>query len=131
MSDPDNLSNKKAKKIIIFFFSMIGITYTTVELSSYIILYSYITYHNNNNIRGILDPAVVQARHKVNAISLTGLFAGWIMEVWYLIIVGFLSLIYDQNLLREVSTILKYFEYFLIPFVQIHSSAPIKKFINA
>jgi len=51
------------------------------------------------------------------------------MEVCYVLLVGFLKVIFDSNLPREITTILKYYDYFLIPLVQIYSSAPIKRFM--
>ena len=111
-------------------FSLVGVVYTTIEILSYTIIFHYIRNHNNNNTVGIIDPSIVKMRNRINAISLSGLFAGWLMEVWYIVLVGFLSLMFDSKLLREVSTVLKYYEYYLIPLVQIHSSPPIRKFMS-
>ena len=111
-------------------FSLVGVVYTTIEIISYTIIFHYIRNHNNNNTVGIIDPSIVKMRNRINAISLSGLFAGWLMEVWYIVLVGFLSLMFDSKLLREVSTVLKYYEYYLIPLVQIHSSPPIRKFMS-
>jgi hypothetical protein len=62
---------------------------------------------------------------------LSGLFAAWLVEVGYLVIVGFIRIIFDGYLIREILTIIKYFDYYLIPYVEIHSSAPIKRFIES
>ncbi len=70
----------------------------------------------------------ITSRNRVNAISLTGLFATWLMEVAYVIFGGFLLfIISDNNLIREIVTCLKLYDYFLIPFVQVYTSAPIKR----
>ena len=52
------------------------------------------------------------------------------MEVWYIIIVGFLTNFFDMNILREVGTVLKYYEFYLVPLVQIRTSVPLKNFVN-
>ena len=132
MSDPHNASKKFVRRAIVILYAIVGFSYTMVEIISYIFLYYYITFHNNNAIaNGVLDASVIRMRNRANAISLTGLFAGWLMEVWYIVFVGFLSATLDSNLVREVSTVLKYYEFYLIPLVQIHSSPPIKRFMMA
>ena len=50
---------------------------------------------------------------------MVGQLASWVMEVWYLVLVGMLSTNYDMDLLREVSPLLKHLEFFLIPLVQV------------
>jgi hypothetical protein len=45
--------------------------------------------------------------------------------------VGVLSTLFQVELLREVSVLIKTSEYFLIPLVQVLTSAPIKKFLKA
>jgi hypothetical protein len=40
------------------------------------------------------------------------------MEVWYLVLVGLLSYVFGQNLVREVANVVKYYEFYLIPLVQ-------------
>jgi hypothetical protein len=107
---------------------MIGLAQTIVEISSYLILYQYLSSHNNKNMGQILKQSEINARNKVNAISLMGLVMGWFMEFWYVFLVGVLGYVFEKNLLREVSSVLKYFEFFLVPLVQIHTSAPLKKF---
>ena len=120
------------RRAIVILYAIVGFSYTMVEIISYIFLYYYITFHNKIAIaNGVVDASVVRMRNRANAISLTGLFAGWLMEVWYIVFVGFLSVTLNSNLVREVSTVLKYYEFYLIPLVQIHSSPPIKRFMMA
>ncbi len=69
-------------------------------------------------------------RNKTNATSMVGQITSWIMEIWYIILVGVLSTMFQVDLLREVSVLIKTSEYFLIPLVQILTSAPIKRFIK-
>ena len=127
-ADPNYNRHKTFLKMIFLLYAIIGFIFNMVEICSYIILYHFVT-SQNNNVERILDPSVIRIRNRANAISLTGLFAGWLMEFWYVILLGFLSPIFDSNILREVSTVLKYFEFFFIPLVQINSSPPIKRFM--
>ena len=70
-------------------------------------------------------------RQRVNAISLTGLVATWLMEVWYILFVGFFSIFFRMNFVREVWSIIKYYEFYFIPLVQIHTSPPIKRYLSS
>jgi hypothetical protein len=108
--------------------SLIGLGHTTVQIASYFILFHYIVQHDNKTAIGVLQQSVIKKRNRVNAISLTGLVMGWLMKVWFIILVGILSLIIDSYVLREVSTVLKQFEFYLVPLVQVHTSDPMKKF---
>jgi hypothetical protein len=130
LTDPENHVKKSYRKFVVLAYSLLGVVFTVIEIISYTIIYHYIRNHNNKNTEGLIDPSVVKIRNRINAISLSGLFAGWLMEVWYIVLVGFLSFMFDSKVLREVSTILKYYEYYLIPLVQINSSPPIKRFMS-
>ena len=77
----------------------------------------------------VLAPSVIQQRNKTNAVSLTGQFLGWVMEIWYLILVGLLSAFFNMDSVREISSLVKDLEFVLIPFVEISTSAPIRNFI--
>jgi hypothetical protein len=107
---------------------LIGLGYTIVEISSYFILVHYIVQHDNKTAIGVLHESVIKKRNRVNAINLTGLVMGWLMEIWYIILVGILSLVVDSKVLREVSAVLKHFEFYLVPLIQVHTSDPLKKF---
>ena len=110
----------------------LGIGLTTIEITSYIILYYHISCHNNNkSIQQILDQKTLKIRNRSNAISLTGLFVTWAMEVWYILLVSLVSLVInDANWFREVAALIKCYEFYFIPLVQIYTSAPIKRFQN-
>jgi hypothetical protein len=70
-------------------------------------------------------------RNRANAISLTGLFATWCLEICYIIFGGLLSIVVtDSNFIREFVSALIPFEYYFIPLVQIYTSAPIRKFLS-
>ena len=114
----------------VFFF--LGIGLTTIEITSYIVLYYHISCHNNNKtIQQILDKNTIKNRNRTNAISLTGMFLSWAWEVWYLLLVGIISLVInDANWFRELATLIKCYEFYFIPLVQIYTSAPIKRFKN-
>jgi hypothetical protein len=53
-----------------------------------------------------------------------------LLEVWYIIIVGFFSTLTDKNFIREVSTIVKALDFVAIPIVQISTSPPIRRYWN-
>ena len=114
----------------VFFF--LGIGLTTIEITSYIVLYYHISCHNNNKtIQQILDKNTIKNRNRTNAISLTGMFLSWAWEVWYLLLVGIISLVInDANWFRELATLIKCYEFYFIPLVQIYTSAPIRRFKN-
>ena len=85
--------------------------------------------HDNTVAIIVLEPDVIKKRNRRNAISMVGQLAGWIMEVWHLVLIGFLTPIFMLDSLRNTSSLLKNFEFFLIPLVQIWSSAPIKRYL--
>ena len=114
----------------VFFF--LGIGLTTIEITSYIILYYHIICHNNNkSTQQILDQKTLKIRNRSNAISLTGLFVTWAMEVWYILLVSLVSLVInDANWFRELATLIRCCECYFIPLIQVYTSAPIKRFKN-
>ena len=59
-----------------------------------------------------------------------GLFISWVMEMWYILIVGLLSTKFEVGYLREVAATLKDFDFILIPLFQIITSVPMRKFIQ-
>ena len=111
------------------FGSLVAISFAICEITCYIILYTFINKHNNRLGAQVLKPSVVNRRNKINAISLTGQLAAWIMVTWYIVTIGFLNIFFNFELLREVVPFIKDLEFVLIPFVQIYSSDPIKKFM--
>jgi hypothetical protein len=98
---------------------------------SYIILYHHIWKHNNNQSEdNILDENTIKYRNRVNAVSISGLFATWLMEVLHILTMLFAFFIFnDQNLVREVAGSIQYYQYYLIPLAQVKTSAPIKRYI--
>ena len=84
--------------------------------------------HDNKVMKNILQASVIKKRNQVNAISMTGQIAAWLMEVWYAFLIGFLSVFYNVDILREVASLLKSCEFALIPLVEIYASQPIREF---
>ena len=116
---------------VILFYAIIGSFYTVVEILAYIYLYSHISAHNIQIGVEMLDVSVIKQRNKVNAASLTGLIACWLMEVFHIVFVGFLTLLFENNSVREFSALFKYFQFYLIPFVEVHTSPAIQRFISS
>jgi hypothetical protein len=129
LTDSQYKTEKSFKKLILYFFLTFGLAHQFIEISSYVILYHYIASHNNNEqMKQILKQSDINARNRSNAISLLGLVTGWLMEVSYLFAVGVLHFVLDRNSVREISSTLKYFEFYFIPLVQIYSSKPLKQY---
>ena len=114
--------------MLFFSFSVNTFLHSAAEISSYAILFHYICQHDNRIANTVLKPSVVQSRNRANAINLTGLVLGWLTEVWYVVLVGIVSLVTERNAYRELAAILKVYEFYLIPLVQVHTSDPLKKF---
>jgi hypothetical protein len=53
------------------------------------------------------------------------------ISTWYAFLVGFLPVFYNMDSLREVSSLLKNIEFFLIPLVEVHTSKPIRDFFSS
>ena len=129
ITDPAYVSSRSLKSGLLLIFSIIGACLTTLEILSYLILFHHVWIHDNKTANFVLDQNVIKMRNRVNAISLTGLFATWMMEVCYVLFGGFLLLLLDDNnFIREVDTFVKLFDYYFIPLVQIYTSAPMKRF---
>ena len=79
----------------------------------------------------ILEASVINARKRRNAISLIGLFATWLLEIFYAVIGGFLAtFIKDGNLLREIVELIIPFGFYFVPLVQIYTTPSIKSFLK-
>jgi hypothetical protein len=110
--------------------ALVGCSLTILEVSSYMAFFYQMTGYNKAVAGKMLKPSVIKGRNRVNAISMIGQIFGWLMEIWYLLLISVLSLKYEMDFLREVSFLLKHFEFCLIPFVQIVTSNPISQFIE-
>ena len=116
-------------KNVSIFSALIGAIFTASEIMCYFILYFYLLNHNNNFAINILDSSVIRMRNLANSISLYGQILSWVMEVWYNVLIGFISNVFNPSSLREVAPFFKTFEFILVPIVQIYTSPPIKRFI--
>ena len=103
---------------------------TIIELCCYLAYFQYIYHHDNKVAAVVVSQMMIKIRNKSNAISMVGQLTKWIMEVWYIILVGIFSTMFQVDLLREVSVLIRATEYFLIPLVQVLTSPPIKRFFK-
>ena len=118
------------RKLVVRFCFVFGGVLTIIELFCYLAYFQYIYYHDNNIAAVIVSEATILSRNKTTAISMVGQIASWFMEIWYIVLVGVLSTMFQVDLLREVSVLIKTSEYFLIPLVQVLTSASIKRFLK-
>ena len=58
-----------------------------------------------------------------------GLFATWFIQMCYILGNGLLIDLFKMEWLREYSTLLKDFKFVWIPWIEIATSAPIKRFM--
>ena len=125
----NNSKSANLKTLVRVLVGSIGGILNIIEVSSYGIYFYHIAKHDNTVAVRILDPSVITKRNKRNAISMMGQLVGWIMEVWHVVLIGILTPIFNLDSLRNVSSLLKNFEFCLIPLVQIWTSVPIKRYL--
>jgi hypothetical protein len=124
------IAQKNVKTTVLLLIAAIGCLLNITELGCYITIFCYLSFVNKRNASSVLKPSVIRDRNRSNSISLTGQAAGWIMEVWYIILVGVFSTIYKFELTRELSPIIKLFEFVLIPLVEIQTTPPLKRYMD-
>ena len=103
---------------------------TIIELCCYLSYFQYIYHHDNCIAARVVSQKTIRMRNKTNAISMIGQVTSWVMEIWYIVLVGLLSTMFQVDSLREVAVLVKATDHFLIPLVQIFTSAPIKRFFK-
>ena len=108
---------------------VLGTFLTMTKIVCYIIFFVHLFHHNNTIAIGILTPPIIKQRNRVNAISMFGQFAAWLMDVLYIVLAGLLSFFHDVDKLREIASLLKSFEFLLIPLLEVFTSVPIRKFL--
>ena len=118
------------KSLVSIIWSLIGVMFQILELCCYVILYYYVKNHNNTIAITVLDAGVIKLRNRANSISLSGQVASWILEVWYIVLIGIFSNVLKFSSIRDFAPFLKTFEFLLIPLVQIKTSAPIKRYLS-
>ena len=109
---------------------VLGGILTIIELCCYLFYFQYIYHHDNNIAARVVSQTTIRMRNKTNAISMIGQVTSWVMEIWYIVLVGLLSTMFQVDSLREVAVLVKATDHFLIPLVQIFTSAPIKRFFK-
>ena len=119
------------QKYISIFSASLAISLTFVEITCYIVLYMHINLHNNTIASTLLDPSIIRLRNQANSISLTGQVLGWLMEIWYIVLIGFILNVFNPTSLREVAPFFKTFEFFLVPLVQIYTSPSIRRYLSS
>ena len=116
------------KKRVVTAIGTLGMVFTFLEISSYLIFFHHLIVHDNSVMENILQTSVIKQRNRANAISMIGQLAAWMMEVWYAFLIGFLSTFFDVDTLREVASLLKNYEFVLIPMIEVYTSASIRNF---
>ena len=101
---------------------------TAIELSCYIIFFHHIRHHNNTVATAVVSQSVLKQRNRTNAISMLGLFITFFLEVCFIIFVGIITTLFDQEWIREYPSALKDIDFALVPWIQILTSSPIKQF---
>ena len=96
---------------------------TVTELLCYISIFHYIYYHDNKVAVLVIKPKVLRQRNKNNVIGLSGQFFTWLMKIWFIVIIGWLSTVSNKDFMREVAALAKSVEFVLIPIVQIMTSS--------
>ena len=115
---------------MILIFAIVGSIHTLIEMLSYIFLYAYISAHNKQMGVEVLDVTVINKRNQANAASLTGLIACWFLKVLHIILAGLISIVFERNTVREFSALFEYFQFYLIPLLEVNTSPAIKRFLS-
>ena len=127
---------------------VVGVILNITELVSYLFLFYFVWKHDNKLAADILSKDVIQKRNRTNALSLVGCFATWAVNIIYVIGVGLVPIIFlsitnatgvssipfqfnNSMSVREVTSFFKFFDYLIIPFIQIKTSPPLKRFIES
>ena len=118
------------RKKFVAHIATLGVIMTLVEVSVYITFFHHIASHNKNIASTVVQPGIIKQRNQANAITMFGQLLAWVMEVWYVFFIACLSAYYDIDTLREVASLLKTLEFFLIPLVEVHTSKPISNIIE-
>ena len=80
-------------------------------------------------LKALTDRLIINHLHPVSCSAYTNVPFS-VMEFWYILINGFLSTIFEMDLVREVSTLIKTLDYLVIPLVQIVTSPAMRKYFE-
>ena len=118
------------KLAIVICLTLHGVLFDIIEFSCYIIIFYIIYKHDNFEAVLILKPSVIKQRNQTNAVTLTGQIICFFIEIWFLIIVGLLAILFNEFQMREWAGVIKAVDFFLIPLVMILTSSPLKNFLK-
>jgi hypothetical protein len=100
-----------------------------LEFFCYAVMFYVIIKHDNTEAVKIVKPSVIKQRNQTNAVTLTGQFSCFLIEIWYIVFVGLLAVPKNITYLREWAAMIKTLEFFLLPFIMITTSAPLRNFL--
>jgi len=61
---------------------------------------------------------------------MAGQIAGWLMNVWQVLVVAILSTFFESSNVREGIPFFKMIEFVLLPLIQIYTSPPIRRYLR-
>ena len=108
---------------------VLAVVFNIIELTCYIISFGYLIYHDNTIAISVLTQDVINQRNKRNAITMVGQLVTWIVEILYVVLQFIFALKGNMGEMREIASIIKTLDFFLIPLVQIVTSPPLKRFL--
>jgi hypothetical protein len=100
-----------------------------LEFLCYAVMFYVIIKHDNTEAVKIVKPSVIKQRNQTNAVTLTGQFSCFLIEIWYIVFVGLLAVPKNITYLREWAAMIKTLEFFLLPLIMITTSAPLRNFL--
>ena len=119
------------KDTLIFWFSVHGSILTVIEISCYLILYHHIYIHNKTTAeKKLLDSSIIRKRNQDNTVSLTGLFLTFLMEVWYIVLVGILSIVFQNDCIYAASAFVMAYERVFVDSVSASADLASAKKVN-
>jgi hypothetical protein len=120
--------NSRLRKLLFSICYLLCCIMTLIELSCYLLYFQYIFYHGNSVAALIVSQSTLKHRNKINAISMLGQVINWLTEIWYILLVGVLSTVFEFSLLREAAAVVKCTDFLLIPLTLILTSPTTKNF---
>jgi hypothetical protein len=118
------------KTPIIIFVSLIGGILAFVEFVCYVIFFGHVYLHDNQIAAAVISQSVLKLRNRSNAASMLSRFLTWILRIWYVALAGVLSILFKIENLKEMSALVKLSDLFLVPLLQIVTTASIKHFLR-
>ena len=110
--------------------TLCGILYLSIEFYCYFLIFYSVFKHDNTEAIKILKPSVIRQRNQANVISLVGQVLGFVIKLWYMVAIGVLAIPFNAIRVREVSGILKTFDFVAIPLVMILSTSTLRNFFK-